>query len=208
MSLYNAFVYALLYLIFFAFPYCFQRVRGWSPGLASLPFLAMLLGLILAGVGQAIFSNGWWMRRFVARGQRLCPEDRLPPMVVSAVLLPTGLFLFAWTSSPHVHWAPQVVSGVLIGAAIILNMIGTVSYLIDVYLKKANGAIAANACIGSATAAGFPLFAEHMYKRLGTEWATSLLAFLALAMMPVPWLFWVYGKRIRGLSSYGAALES
>jgi hypothetical protein len=86
-------------------------------------------------------------------------------------------------------------------------MIGTVSYLIDVYLKKANGAIAANTCIRSATAAAFPLFAEHMYKRLGPEWATSLLAFLGLAMMPVPWLFWVYGKRIRGLSSYGAALE-
>jgi DHA1 family multidrug resistance protein-like MFS transporter len=203
MSIYNGLVYGLLYLIFFAYPYCFEGIRGWSPGIASLPFLAMLVGILMAFVGQGIFNNGWWIRRFAARGQRLCPEDRLPPMAVSAVLLPAGLFLFAWTSSPHIHWAPQVVSGALVGAGIMLNLLSSISYLIDVYLQNANSALAANTCIRSAAAAAFPLFAEHMYKRLGSEWATSLLAFLCSAMVPAPWVFWTYGKRIRGWSRYG-----
>jgi MFS transporter, DHA1 family, multidrug resistance protein len=203
MSLYNALVYGILYLIFFAYPYCFQGLRGWSVGTASLPFLAMLVGILLAFVGQSVFNNGWWTRRFVARGNKLNPEDRLPPMAVSAVLLPTGLFMFAWTSSPHIHWAPQVVSGVFVGAGIMLNLTSSVSYLIDVYLLSANSALAANTCIRSVAAAAFPLFADQMYTRLGSEWATSLLGFLCLVMVPVPWVFWKYGKIIRGWSRYG-----
>lgn len=203
MSLYNALVYGLLYLIFFAYPYCFQGLRGWSPGIASLPFLAMLVGILLAFAAQATFNNGWWNRRFVARGHQLCPEDRLPPMALSAVLLPTGLSLFAWTSARHIHWAPQVASGVFIGAGIMMNLLSSISYLIDVYLQNANSALAANTCIRSVTAAAFPLFADQMYRRLGSEWATSLLAFLCLAMVPVPWVFWKYGKKIRGWSEYG-----
>jgi MFS transporter, DHA1 family, multidrug resistance protein len=41
-----------------------------------------------------------------------------------------------------------------------------------------------------------------MYNRLGVAWATSLLAFLTLAMAPVPVLFYLYGKKIRELSRF------
>lgn len=202
MTLYNSLVYGILYLIFFAYPYCFQERRGWSPGLASLLFLAQLSGIVLAVLGMGSFNNGWWARRFVARGHKLDPEDRLPMMAVSAILLPVGLFWFAWTSSPQVPWPAQVLSGIPIGAGIMLNILSGLSYLIDVYLVNSNSAIAANTCIRSATAAGFPLFADYMYRQLGSEWATSLMGFVCLAMAPAPWLFWIYGKRIRGHSRY------
>jgi hypothetical protein len=41
-----------------------------------------------------------------------------------------------------------------------------------------------------------------MYNRLGYPWASSLLAFLTLAMLPFPYLFFKYGKSIRARSSY------
>jgi len=44
-----------------------------------------------------------------------------------------------------------------------------------------------------------------MYKTLGDQWATSLLAFLTVAMMPFPYLFFKYGKRIRGKSRFATA---
>ena len=203
MTVYNSLVYGILYLIFFAYPYCFQFRRGWSLGMASLPFLAMLVGIFLATLGIGAFTNGWWARRFAARGQKLVPEDRIPLMIISALLLPVGLFWFAWTSAPSIQWAAQVISGVLIGAGIMLNLLSSTSYLIDVYLLNANSALAANICVRSATAAAFPLFADYMYQRLGSEWATSLLAFLCLAMAPITWVLWRYGKRIRGFSRYG-----
>ncbi len=202
MTVYSSLVYGLLYLIFFAYPYCFQLRRGWSPGIASLPFLAMLLGSLLATLGAGAFNNGWWKRRFVARGQKLNPEDRIPLMAFSALLLPAGLFWFAWTSSPHIFWVPQVLSGILIGAGIMLNLLSSTSYLIDVYLLNANSALAAYISVRSATAAAFPLFANYMYRKLGSEWATSLLGFLCVTMAPAAWVFWRYGKRIRGFSRY------
>lgn len=52
----------------------------------------------------------------------------------------------------------------------------------------------------NALAAGSPLFATQMYSNLGVHWATSLLGFLAIAMTPFPVVFFLYGKKIRGLS--------
>lgn len=50
--------------------------------------------------------------------------------------------------------------------------------------------------------AAFPLFALQLYKELGVGWATSLLAFVAVVMMPIPWCFWIYGEKLRKRSRY------
>lgn len=41
-----------------------------------------------------------------------------------------------------------------------------------------------------------------MYENLGHQWASSLLAFLTVAMMPFPWLFFKYGKVLRKKSKF------
>ena len=38
----------------------------------------------------------------------------------------------------------------------------------------------------SLAGAVFPLFATYMYEGLGPRWASSLLGFIALLMMPIP----------------------
>ncbi|KIX04893.1 uncharacterized protein Z518_05764 [Rhinocladiella mackenziei CBS 650.93] len=47
-------------------------------------------------------------------------------------------------------------------------------------------------------AAGFPLFSTYMYENLGVDWATSVLGFVCLALIPFPLILFRYGKRIRG----------
>lgn len=41
-----------------------------------------------------------------------------------------------------------------------------------------------------------------MFHNLGVDWAGSLLGFLAIAFMPIPLLFYIYGEKLRSLSSY------
>lgn len=61
--------------------------------------------------------------------------------------------------------------------------------LVDAYQIYANSAVAVNSLLRSLFGAGFPLFAVAMYHNLGVPWAASLLAFLTLAMIPIPVLF-------------------
>lgn len=46
------------------------------------------------------------------------------------------------------------------------------------------------------------LFATQMFHNLGVDWAGSLLGFLAVAFMPIPFLFYIFGPRLRKMSSY------
>jgi hypothetical protein len=212
-TIYTALAYGLLYLTLFAYPFSFTTVRNWAPQLATLPFLSILTGFMLGLVLIEIFFNPWWKRRLAARTADpmnanknpvalVSPEDRLPPMFFASVLLPMGLFWFAWTSSPTLNYWPQVLSGIFIGMGITGIFVSSVSYLVDVYLLNANSALAANAFLRALFAAAFPLFAKYLYQRLGVDWATSLIGFLAVAMIPFPFLFWFKGKQIRGWSKF------
>ena len=43
-----AIIYGTLYMLFGAFPICFQEARGWSEGIGSLAFLGIAIGILLA----------------------------------------------------------------------------------------------------------------------------------------------------------------
>ena len=79
---------------------------------------------------------------------------------------------------------------------------GVFTFLVDAYPLYAASSLAANSFARSTFGAVFPLFGVQMYRKLGDQWATSLLAFLTVAMLPFPYLFFKYGKRIRGKSRF------
>lgn len=201
-TLYLSLIYGILYLFFEAYPISFQEVRGWQhPGVAALPFLGILIG-VLCGAALIIYLTRTRFARKLKKHGHVVPEERLAPMMIASFLLPAGLFWFAWTSSPHVSWVPQVIAGVPIGAGILVIFMQGLNYLIDVYLMFANSAIAANTLMRSTVGGGFPLFAVQMYHKLGVNWASSLLGFLTAAMIPIPMLFFYYGSKIRAMSKF------
>jgi hypothetical protein len=42
-----------------------------------------------------------------------------------------------------------------------------------------------------------PLAGQKMYDTLGLGWGNSLLAFIAIGMLPLPWILMKYGERLR-----------
>ena len=169
-TLYMSFIYGVLYLFFESYPIAFQEVRGWNEGVGALPFLSIAIGVVI-GVSIIVYtSNTRFKRKLEANGGRPVPEERLIPMIIGAVMLPVGLFWFAWTSSPHISWVPQVLAGIPIGAGVQMIFLQGLSYVIDVYLMHANSAVAANTFVRSAAAGAFPLFAVGMYHTLGVDW--------------------------------------
>ena len=206
LTIYMSLVYGILYLTFEAYPISFELDRGWSPGLASLPFISLFIGVVIACISIGVFSKTWYAKRLI-RTKTLNPEDRLPTMIAGSIILPIGLLWFAWTSHASTIWVPQVIAGIFIGLGIILIFMSGVVYMVDVYLLNANSAIAINTFLRSLVAAGFPLFATYMYEGLGVDWATSVLAFVCIALIPFPLVFWFYGKKIRSWSTYAFNLE-
>jgi hypothetical protein len=71
------------------------------------------------------------------------------------------------------------------------------TYLIDAYTLYAASVIAANTVLRSLLGALLPLAGPPMYDALGYGWGNSLLGFIALGMIPIPFFFWFYGERIR-----------
>ena len=202
MTIYSSLVYSILYLIFEAYPYSFQVIRGWESGIGSLPFIAILGGIVICCVYIAVDTKTRFQQALKRSGKMVLPEARLPPMIIGSIILPMGLFWFAWTSNPSISWVPQVLSGIFIGCGIFLVFLPSQIYIIDVYLLNANSALAASACARALMAAGFPLFATQMYERLGVDWATSLLGFICVVMIPFPVLFYMYGEKLRARGKY------
>lgn len=64
--------------------------------------------------------------------------------------------------------------------------------------------LAASAVVRSLFGAAFPLFTNQMYESLGIHWAASIPAFLALACIPCPLIFYKYGHRIRARCKFAA----
>lgn len=66
-------------------------------------------------------------------------------------------------------------------------------------------AIAANNLLRYTLASVFPLFTVQCFENLGIGWAGSLFAFIALAMVPVPYVFGYFGPHLRARSKFGYA---
>ena len=201
MTSHMSLVYGILYLTFFAYPISFEIVRGIPPGPGSLPFLAIFVGVLGAAAIMTWENRVIFTPKYI-KAKKPIPEERLLVMMAGAIVIVIGLFWFAWTSFKFLNPWPQIVSGAFIGCGFVMVFMSAILYLVDVYLFDANSALAINALIRSGVTAAFPLFALPLYKNLGVQWATSLLAFLCVALLPAPFLFYIYGKRIRSWSKF------
>lgn len=113
------------------------------------------------------------------------------------------LVWFALTAKPTVHFMVPVLAGIPFAFGNVTVFISAALYMIDVY-GALNGAsaMAANGLLRYIMGAAFPLFTVQMYDALGVKWATLLLAFVCMAMVPIPWIFYKFGPGIRQKSRY------
>ncbi|KIW19091.1 hypothetical protein PV08_03383 [Exophiala spinifera] len=203
LSIYMAIIYGTLYLCFGAFPIVYQEGRGWSPGIGGLAFLGVAVGMLF-GVAYSIIDNSRYAKVEDEHNGEAPAEARLPPVMVGSIALPIGLFWFAWTNSPSVHWIVSIIATAPFGFGMVLVFLGGMNYLIDAYTIYAASVLAANSVLRSLFGAAFPLFTSQMFHNLGIHWASSIPAFLALACTPFPFVFYKYGESIRMKCKYAA----
>ena len=101
-----------------------------------------------------------------------------------------------------------MLAGLPFGIGLVLIFMALLNYLTDAYEIYAASALSATVCTRSIFGAALPFAAKPMYDRLGVHWASSLLAFISLAMTVVPFAFIRYGDNIRAKSKFCRQLQA
>jgi len=206
-SIYVAVVYGYLYLLFTTFTLVFERTYGFSSGSVGLTFVGLGVGSMI-GLVLFAWSSDRMLKRSTEKANAVAaetgqppagmkPEYRLPMMIPGAALIPVGLFIYGWTSKFHVHWIVPIMATALIGIGNLAVFMCLTTYLVDAFTLYAASALAANTVIRSISGAVLPLAGQKMYLTLGLGWGNSLLAFVAVALLPVPWVLLKWGEPLR-----------
>lgn len=140
---------------------------------------------------------------------RVAPEAMVSVVVIAAFLAPIGQFWFAWTCVPaSIHWAIPIAAGIPFGAGTTMIFIYASNYLTASYGIFASSCLAGNSVMRSLLGGTLPLAGPAMYKTLGPNWASTLLAFLEVVIIPIPIVFYKYGYRIREKSALISKLRA
>ncbi|ODV84119.1 hypothetical protein CANARDRAFT_67917 [[Candida] arabinofermentans NRRL YB-2248] len=202
LSVYTAFIFAVLFGFFEGFPVIFRGVG---------------LGLLIGAATYLYIDKYVFFKKhedgYVGQKDKdgnivpATPESRLITCKLGAVAMSPALFWLGWTGKyHHIHWMAPVAAGVPFGFALILIFFSILTYFSMAYppLSVAS-ALAANNMLRYLVSSVFPLFTVQMLDKLGVGWGMSVFAFIALALAPVPWIFTIYGAKIRKNSKYGWA---
>jgi MFS family permease len=196
LSLFAAFVFGLIFLLFTTFPAVFELQYGFSTQLSGLSYLGLGIGFLIG-----LFAFGALSDRVVKklrRGKEATPEMRLPLMIAISPLIPIGFFWYGWAAETKTHWIVPILGTGFIGIGALFVLMPSQIYLVDAFgPEAAASALAANTMMRTLAGAFLTLAGPPLYDSLGFGWGNSLLGFLCLLFLPVPFLFYRHGKWLR-----------
>lgn len=195
-NLFIGFVYAVLYSFFESFPLVYVDMYGMSLSISELPFIGLLIGSLVGYTGLAIWHKVYWCAEYDRLEGKIAPEKRLLPAIPGALCLPISLFMFAWASG-RTHWIVPIIATGFFGAGTILLFNAIINYLTDAYPTDAASVLASNDFIRSAFGAGMPLASHGLFVNLGVDWGVSLLGFVSVLFLPLPFVLYFYGPFLR-----------
>ena len=188
LNLYIALTYGLLYVWFESFPIVFNGIYDFNLGQLGLAFLGILVGAVLVLPFYYLWVYLYIEPKFNRPDKTLSPEARLPPACAGGFFIPICLFWFGWSARPSIHWIMPIVGSGFFAVGTFLLFMAVLNYLSDAYPTYAASVLAGNDLFRSSFGAGFPLFASAMYENLGVDWASSTLAFISIAFIPIPYV--------------------
>ncbi|KAH7024621.1 major facilitator superfamily domain-containing protein [Microdochium trichocladiopsis] len=197
LSIYIAFLYGTLYLLFTTLTGVLKSQYGFTTGQSGLVYLALGLGNLSGWAIITFRSDKHVIKLTRANDGVFVPEMRLSISIPFSALIPVTFFWYGWSAEYGLPWQSTVFSLVPFGLGVIGVFMPLTTYLIDCFPMYASSAIAANTVLRSLVGAFLPLAGTPMYDTLGLGWGNSLLGFLCVAMIPLPLFFHRFGGRLR-----------
>lgn len=128
---YMSFIYGLLYLSLTAYALIFGGVYHFSPGVAGLPYVGMIVGVFI-GFAIVCFLNAGYVKKLKANDNIPVPEWRMPIVMFGGVSFSIGLFWLGWTGyKESIPWIVPTLSGLCLGFGIYTVFLSCLNYIID-----------------------------------------------------------------------------
>lgn len=189
----------------------------WPTALTGLSYLGVGVGSFTGVLLCAIFLNRTYalmMARATRKGtcadgkDSRAPEYRMPLMQIGACIVPAGLFIFAFSAREDVHWIVPLIGAAVFSTGMLMTYICVTTYLVDSFEHYAASALAAMTLTRSILGCVFSFVGFQLYQTLRFQWGTLLLAFLCIAMAPLPTVFYILGPKLRKMGPFGATDKS
>lgn len=129
-------------------------------------------------------------------------ESRLVPALFACFGPTIGLFIFAWTARPDVHWIAPTIGITIYGASVFVVMQCIFVYVPLSYPQYAASLFAGNDFLRSAFACGSILFGRPLFINLGVGKGVSVLGGLSVIGIVGIFLLWIYGAKLRARSKF------
>ncbi|GAA6010737.1 hypothetical protein JCM10207_005818 [Rhodosporidiobolus poonsookiae] len=198
---YLSFCYGIFFTYFEAYPIVYTVIHPFSSLGQAATYVCVCVGCVLA---YSLYIP--YQLLYISphtRDRLLIPEHYLHPALFSCVGTAAGLWIFAWTSQPSLHWILPLIGTGLFAFSNFWTFQLVYYYLIIAYDKYAASVLAANDFLRSSLAAGLvhaaiPLF----HSRLGLHGGVSLLAGLTTLGCGGIWTLYLFGARLRARSRF------
>ncbi|KAL9100194.1 MAG: hypothetical protein Q9163_004400 [Psora crenata] len=207
-ALYLTVIYVILFTFLEGYKFIFSDTYGFSEGMTGLSFLGIGIGLCFATLIVPLIYV--WAKRDLAKikeqgGTRLPPEFRLWFSMFGAPAIPISMFWMGWTAYPTISFWSPLAASVLFGYGILCVFISSYQYIIDSYESYSASALVSITFIRYVAAGGMIEVAIPFYQNLGVHWTLTILGCLSALLVPVPYLFYLFGPQIRAKSKYATA---
>ncbi|KAI0746932.1 hypothetical protein C8Q80DRAFT_1178384 [Daedaleopsis nitida] len=165
---------------------------------SSAVLLGCTIGLILHNV---LIYPRYYLPRVHRFGPDLAPPElRLSLAICAAPLLPCSLLLFGWTLSPHICVAVPLLACLTLGLSVQWIMQAMVNYVIDIFQDVVASALSWHTVLTYTFVTAFSVYSDHILRTLSTQLMSTLMACVAVAVVPVPILLTRYGPALRAKS--------
>ena len=177
---------------------------------AGLAFIAAIVGALASTFTSSAIEGLTNRRTGCTNMANMAPiEYRLIPAMVGSLGMVGSLFWIGFTATPTIHHlVPIVGTGVYVWSSMSI-LTALVSYIFDAYPAKGTlSALTLMATSRIICAAWLPLVIIQMIMGLQGKWAYSVFGFIAIAMIAVPIILFLWGPRLRARSRHSAPAMS
>ncbi|KAL8684921.1 MAG: hypothetical protein Q9218_008070 [Villophora microphyllina] len=203
-NIYSSIVYAIYYSFFEVFPLVYPGMYGFNIGETGVVFLCVFVACIIGILTYTSYLYFYLVPDILKNGLR-AQEHRLVPALICVFGPVIGLFIFAWTANPSIHWIVSVI-GITIYAATAFVVFQCIFVYVPMsYPLYAASLFASNDFFRSSLACASILFARPLFMNLGVGKGVSLLGGLSCLGVIGMWVLWATGAKLRARSKFAVA---